>query len=215
MRSFVNAAIALISATSVAATNFTVVVGQGNSLTFNPTVVTAKNGDNIVFQFASKNHSATQSTFAKPCERMTTPQEGADSGFMAVDSKTGMIPTWEITITNDSTPLWFFCAQKPHCEQAGMVFAVNPSSDKPFDRFQKTAMGAAVNGTATNGTTSASGNGSGSTAGSTGGASGGASSTGGPNPTGTGNSDNNGAMSTSINAAGLFSIAGLVAGLLL
>ncbi|KAH8094590.1 hypothetical protein DFH11DRAFT_1738537 [Phellopilus nigrolimitatus] len=59
---------------------------------------------------------------------------GATSGF----------PTWNLTITNDSSPIWFFCKQlipAPHCD-VGMVGAINAptSGSNTFAAFQAAAM---------------------------------------------------------------------------
>ncbi|KAJ8080295.1 hypothetical protein AAF712_015305 [Marasmius tenuissimus] len=209
MRFFALAA-ALASASSVAAETFTVIVGGNSSLTYSPTSVNAKVGDTIQFQFVSKNHTVTQSTFAKPCERMSTPTQGIDSGYLPVPANATEFPVWSFSLNNDSAPLWFYCAQEPHCSK-GMVFAVNPTADKSFEAFQQTAMGSAA------------------PAGGASGASGSVTPTsGGATPTGsaqtnssatnqgqtTGNGGN-GAGSLTMNTAGLVSVAGLVAGLLL
>lgn len=90
--------------------------------------------NSIQYLSRSKNHSVTQSTFANPC---TQAPGGVDSGFRLVTENPTEIPSWGITL-NDTTPLWFFCAQTNpvnHC-QAGMVFAINPTPDKTFDAFQ-------------------------------------------------------------------------------
>ena len=55
-----------------------VTVGGDAGKVFTPNTLVAAVGDMIHFQFLSKNHTVTQSTFAKPCERM---EGGADSGF--------------------------------------------------------------------------------------------------------------------------------------
>jgi hypothetical protein len=59
----------------------------------------------------TKNHTVTQSTFPAPCQNMTTPTAGIDSGFMAVAANASFFPEWSFTITNASTPLWFYCRQ--------------------------------------------------------------------------------------------------------
>ncbi|KAG6861533.1 hypothetical protein C0995_015266 [Termitomyces sp. Mi166 len=103
------------------------------SLAYSPSSITAQAGDNVIFEFQAKNHSVTQSTFASPCSFMPN---GVNSGFMAVTNSS--LPIWNITISNASTPLWFFCAQTNpvvHCNQ-GMVFAINPTADKSFAAFQ-------------------------------------------------------------------------------
>lgn len=55
--------------------------------------------------------SVTQSTFANPCGIQTTPAQGIDSGFQFVAPNATDLPQWSFTIDNDTTPLWFFCAQ--------------------------------------------------------------------------------------------------------
>jgi uncharacterized cupredoxin-like copper-binding protein len=141
---------ALSAAASVwAQTDHAVAVGQGG-LTFTPNSITVKDGDSVTFSFMAKNHSVTQSTFAKPCERQTTPQLGVDSGFQAIPA-TGLNgaapPQWKITITNSTAPLWFFCAQANHCAQ-GMVFAINATPEKSFDAYLANAKASATGGSA-------------------------------------------------------------------
>lgn len=128
---------ALVAAAS-AQTTHTVIVGENQGLTYNPTSVTAAAGDIIAFQFVAKNHTVTQSTFAAPCTK-----SGVDSGFFPVQANASVVPQWSFTLNNASEPLWFYCAQTGHCSK-GMVFAVNPTADKSFAAFQ-----AAANGTAT------------------------------------------------------------------
>jgi len=130
---------ALVPVVAVSAQQtFTVIVGGNNTLTFNPTSVNASVGDTVAFQFQSKNHTVTQSTFAAPCANMTTPTAGIDSGFMSVAAGAQSFPQWSFTMTNASAPLWFYCRQTGHCQQ-GMVFAVNPTPTKSFDAFQAAA----------------------------------------------------------------------------
>jgi len=125
---------------------FTVLVGPNGSNTYSPTSVNAAVGDTIAFQFQAKNHTVTQSTFVTPCQMMTTPAMGIDSGFMPVPAGTTALPQWSFTISNASTPLWFYCRQTGHCQQ-GMVFAVNPTATKTFAAFQAAAMASSSNGT--------------------------------------------------------------------
>lgn len=142
---------ALSAAVSVwAQTDHQVMVGQGG-LTFTPNQITVANGDSVTFSFMAKNHSVTQSTFANPCVRQTTPALGVDSGFQPIPAaglNGAAPPQWKITITNASAPLWFFCAQTVpanHC-QTGMVFAINPTAAKSFDAFQAAAKAGAAGG---------------------------------------------------------------------
>jgi hypothetical protein len=96
----------------------------------------------------SKNHTITQSTFDKPCDAKV---DGVDSGYQFIPQGTSVFPAWSITIQNETAPLWFYCAQAPHCAK-GMVFAVNPNAEKTFDKFHATALAtdtsAATSGTA-------------------------------------------------------------------
>jgi len=133
---------ALAPVLSAYAEDILVMVGAGNTLTFSPPNVTANVGDTIAFQFQSKNHSVTQSTFANPCQIQTTPAQGIDSGFQFVDNTSSTLPQWSFTVNNASAPLWFFCAQTGHC-QKGMVFSVNakPDGPKSFAVYQAAAMG--------------------------------------------------------------------------
>lgn len=47
-----------------------VIVGGTGVLTFQPNTVVAQPGDTVTFEFHQKNHTATQSTFASPCQPM-------------------------------------------------------------------------------------------------------------------------------------------------
>jgi len=137
---------ALASAVAVSAADIQVLVGDAGGLTFTPPSVTAVSGDTINFEFRSKNHSVTQSSFANPCTFLTTPSPGVDSGFQPVAAGATSFPAWSFTIDDPSTPLWFFCAQTGHCK-AGMVFAVNAPADKTFASFQASAMSGTTNST--------------------------------------------------------------------
>lgn len=129
-----------------------VVVGGNSTLTFNPSFVQALPRDTIVFEFQSKNHTATQSTFADPCLKLnnvTSGQVGFDSGFMPVAAGSTSFPTWNLTV-NDTSPTWVYCKQTnptSHCG-AGMVFAIN--SDESSDRSSAAfaALAKQENGTA-------------------------------------------------------------------
>ncbi|KAG6848960.1 hypothetical protein H0H93_012432 [Arthromyces matolae] len=137
MRFFAIIAAALVPI--AAAETFTVLVGQNSGLTYSPNTygafVTAQAGDTINFQFLSKNHTVTQSTFAAPCTPLAN---GVDSGFQFVATNATAFPQYSITIQN------------------GMVFAVNPTATKTFAAFQATAMGASANSTNSTGSSSAS-----------------------------------------------------------
>ncbi|KAF7793251.1 hypothetical protein EIP86_004361 [Pleurotus ostreatoroseus] len=138
---------------------FQIVVGNNSELTFSPNSITgAQTGDTLQFIFATKNHTATQSSFTDPCTELAPPpgQQAINSGFMPVPAGTTTgFPTFNVQLTNVTAPLWFYCQQTipaDHC-QLGMVFAVNPTADKTFALFQQMAMGSAA---ATSNTTTAS-----------------------------------------------------------
>jgi hypothetical protein len=46
---------------------------------YTPDTIEAAIGDMVIFTFESNNHTATQSAFTSPCEKLTG---GMDSGFM-------------------------------------------------------------------------------------------------------------------------------------
>jgi plastocyanin len=62
-----------------------VIVGENGGLTYNPPSVQAAPRDIISFQFKSKNHTITQSSFDNPCRKVeftsTSGQIGFDSGL--------------------------------------------------------------------------------------------------------------------------------------
>ncbi|KAF5319940.1 hypothetical protein D9611_011032 [Ephemerocybe angulata] len=133
------AAFLMTGVSTVLGATFTVTVGNNASLLYEPSSVMAKAGDVIEFEFTSKNHTVTQSTFDKPC---VAKADGVNSGFQLVPAGTTIFPKWSITVQNDTAPLWFFCAQAPHCSK-GMVFAINPTAEKTFDMFHTTALASA------------------------------------------------------------------------
>lgn len=115
-----------------------VVVG-GAGLVFNPPEIVAAVGDMVQFVMLAKNHTVTQSSFAKPCVRLAT---GKDSGFLPNEANdTASAPTFELMI-DTAEPTWWYCRQRqptPHCG-TGMVFAINPTADKTFDKFRQMAI---------------------------------------------------------------------------
>jgi len=132
-----------------------IIVG-GTTLTFEPANITAQPGDTITFEFHQKNHTATQSSFADPCQMLsstsTSGQVGFDSGFMPVSPNTTAFPTFTVQV-NDTSPIWAYCRQVSHCGE-GMVFAANAneSSANTFEAFEAHAK--QINGTASNSTSS-------------------------------------------------------------
>lgn len=73
-----------------------IIVG-GTTLTFEPSNITAQPGDTITFEFHQKNHTATQSSFADPCQMLasnsTSGQVGFDSGLYVLFLSSFMQPT--------------------------------------------------------------------------------------------------------------------------
>jgi plastocyanin len=141
---------------------YQVVVGGPGQLVYTPNQITANTGDIVLFEFMTKNHTATQSSFAAPCEALAA---GVDSGFMPNPSNTSPAPTFTYQVTSTSPAcksevychqssmysltyisIGFYCRQSGHCAQ-GMVFAINPTAAKSFNAFQAAAM-AGTSGTA-------------------------------------------------------------------
>jgi len=133
------AALSAISLAAVAAQAQTIIQVGGNASTpggilqFTPPSVNATNGTIIIFTFNGipGNHSVVQSSFALPCNQTAG---GFDSGFVGVSSGVTSAPTWNVTITNDRKPIWFYCKQivpATHCD-AGMVGAINAAGSGQF-----------------------------------------------------------------------------------
>lgn len=73
---FKTSLLALTAAVPLAlAATQTIIVGPDNMLVYEPSNIQAAVGDIIMFQFATKNHTATRSTFGSPCQAM------AEGGF--------------------------------------------------------------------------------------------------------------------------------------
>ncbi|KAF9035125.1 hypothetical protein BJ165DRAFT_1533644 [Panaeolus papilionaceus] len=117
---------------------------QGGIFQFIPPTVTAKNGTVVTFEFtgAPGNHSITQSTFTDPCNPVSG---GFDSGWVFIPNAAALTetPTFNLTITDDSKPIWFYCKQllpSPHCS-VGMVGGINvpTNGSNTFAAFQTNA----------------------------------------------------------------------------
>ncbi|PPQ71108.1 hypothetical protein CVT26_011587 [Gymnopilus dilepis] len=138
-------ALALLTAASA---QMTVQVGStasapGGIFQFIPNNITAPKGTVITFQFSGVpgNHSVTQSTFADPCDPVAG---GFDSGLVQEPTTPSQTPEFNLTITDDTKPIWFFCKQllpSPHCG-VGMVGAINAPTNgsNTFAAFQTNAM---------------------------------------------------------------------------
>jgi plastocyanin len=72
-----------------------IIVG-GSTLTFQPSNISAQPGDTITFEFHQKNHTVTQSSFAAPCQMLsstsTSGQVGFDSGLYVLSISPYMLP---------------------------------------------------------------------------------------------------------------------------
>ncbi|OKL59243.1 hypothetical protein UA08_05730 [Talaromyces atroroseus] len=134
--------------TSSTTTTHQITVGGTNGLVYTPNTISASIGDIIQFNFKSENHTATQSSFAAPCEKLAG---GVDSGFMPnLDNTLNPAPTIRFQVTTTS-PVWIFCAQTGHCGM-GMVFAINPTAEESFEAFRVAAMEQKDIGTTSNST---------------------------------------------------------------
>ncbi|KAF7368404.1 hypothetical protein MVEN_00162800 [Mycena venus] len=130
--------------------------GRGAAPTFTPNNFNAANGTIIQFQFTGTpgNHTVTQSSFAQPCEPLAG---GFDSGWINVPGTAlNPPPEWNITVTNDQSPIWFHCKQlkkttgpKPHCN-LGMVGVINIGANN-FDAWTASAAAATTVGQAQGG----------------------------------------------------------------
>ncbi|KAK1995961.1 Cupredoxin [Colletotrichum falcatum] len=128
-----------------------VTVGGPAGLVFVPDQIKANIGDMVVFTFMSQNHTATQSTFAKPCDPLAG---GMNSGFMANPNNSVNPPPQVAMQVMVSDPLWFYCAQNGHCGK-GMTFSINPTAEKTQAIFQSMAIaqkGKGASGAITGGT---------------------------------------------------------------
>lgn len=114
-------------------------------MVYTPDQITAAVNDVVHFVFMSQNHTVTQSSFPKPCNKLSA--DAIDSGFMSNPNNTVVpAPTFDYTVTS-TDPTWWYCKQRvgTHCGK-GMVFAINPTLEKNFDTFKAAAI--SINGTA-------------------------------------------------------------------
>ncbi|KAK4213603.1 hypothetical protein QBC37DRAFT_285569 [Rhypophila decipiens] len=130
---FSTLALAALASLASAQTVHVVKVGVNNSLTYEPSDLTAAVGDMVQFQFFSGNHTATQSTFDKPCSPISQNSNitGFHSGFIpaAASEAMGMRAVYSIMI-NNTQPLWIYCAKGNHCE-SGMAMVINKPAANP------------------------------------------------------------------------------------
>ncbi|KAG0136745.1 hypothetical protein HOY82DRAFT_514165 [Tuber indicum] len=124
----------------------TVTVGGMVGNIYTPNQVMAQVNDVVQFVFMSQNHTVTQSSFDKPCNKLSP--DAFDSNFLPNANNTvSPAPTFKYTVTAKE-PTWWYCKQRNgnHCGR-GMVFAINPTAEKSFDTFKANAI--RINGTAT------------------------------------------------------------------
>jgi len=194
------------SPTSTAATTtYSIQVGPSGQLVYSPSNISANVGDTVEFFFNPKNHTVTQSSFGKPCEKLqvSTGIVGLDTGFANPTNVSLTTPGFAFVV-NDTSPLWFYCRQTGHCKK-GMVFAVNANGNKTFAAFLNNAM----NSDSSSSTPSASSGGSTGTATDSGATDTGATASSTSSP-----SNGSGAISISVNV-GVTAVLGLVGGILL
>ncbi|KUJ12028.1 uncharacterized protein LY89DRAFT_699994 [Mollisia scopiformis] len=122
----------VIGSSTVSAATHQVTVGGTAGLVYSPDNVLANVGDMVVFTFLSQNHTATQSAFATPCEKLTG---GMDSGFMPnINGSVNPAPQMAMQVTV-ATPIWFYCRQTGHCGK-GMTFSINPQNGQNGNKTQ-------------------------------------------------------------------------------
>jgi len=132
----INSAQTTIGSSTISAATHEVTVGGSAGLVYVPDTLEANVGDMVIFTFLSQNHTATQSAFTTPCEKLSG---GMDSGFMPNPNGTVNPPpqmAMQVTVT---TPLWFYCRQTGHCGK-GMTFSINPTANKTQAMFEQMAV---------------------------------------------------------------------------
>ncbi|POR32961.1 Uncharacterized protein TPAR_06879 [Tolypocladium paradoxum] len=127
------------------AANHTVKVGGAGLLSFEPPQVNAAVGDTVIFEFLTRNHSVTQSPFNTPCKALPG---GMDTDFQPNPNNDTLNPPRVGIQVNATNPQWFYCKQQGHCGK-GMVFSINPTTDKTQAMFQQAAIRQNGNGQTT------------------------------------------------------------------
>ncbi|TCD60217.1 hypothetical protein EIP91_010539 [Steccherinum ochraceum] len=126
-------ALPIALAQTVSTSQTTVQVAPGGKFVYGTDTLNIDNGGNVVFTFpgGAIPHSVTQSSFEAPC----TPLSGGfDSGLTSGTS-------FQITITDKTKPIYYFCKATGHCGE-GMVGVINPPADgtQGFSDFQAAAV---------------------------------------------------------------------------
>lgn len=116
-----------------------ITAGFDGKLIFNPERIVADKGDLIEVHYLPKNHSVTQSSFAKPCVPLNG--QGIFSGFnfATMQGEAKDVFVFEV---EDTQPEWFYCSQTvgSHC-QMGMAFVINENakSGNTLDKYKEAA----------------------------------------------------------------------------
>ncbi|EJD07999.1 uncharacterized protein FOMMEDRAFT_101414 [Fomitiporia mediterranea MF3/22] len=141
---------AILTATFAVAENIYIQVAgpnysiKDNTTTFSPQRVTAKVGDIVFFNFTSGNHSATQSTFAAPCQPAHDTNitiNGFDSGFRDTANGTAVtVLSVPILPSNVNTTMWFYDTAPGACGSGAVgVINSNESSLETLAGFVRNA----------------------------------------------------------------------------
>jgi len=109
---------------------------------FDPHFINATIGDTITFSFFPREHSVVLTDFKSPCVPWSSwhPEEKDTwSGLITEETarKNPQTWTWKVD-TND--PRFFYCSGPGSCVKWGMVFAVNPTPEQPWETFKKEAV---------------------------------------------------------------------------
>ncbi len=91
-----------VSSAAGAVTTHRVTVGGEKGLIYEPATIEANVNDMVIFTFLSANHTATQSAFTTPCERLSG---GMDTGFQPNPNNTVNPPPQVAMQVMVSTPL--------------------------------------------------------------------------------------------------------------
>ncbi|KXT05920.1 hypothetical protein AC578_379 [Pseudocercospora eumusae] len=98
---------------------------------FYPNSIVANPADKVMFIFHDGNHSVIQSLYGWPCQPQAavTGEEGFHSGFFPITDSDAAPPTWNLTVTNNTDPIFFYCGAPGSCYGKGMLGAINANSE--------------------------------------------------------------------------------------